>query len=648
MRKQLCVLFIAALQIIDATAQNDQYKLNLNMAVQAKTAVAAGILEISWKIPSGTNTIPIAFDHVQPLQNLIKKISVNNSTATFKDSKSDGVNGFEITSPTALLKDQKATIIITFQTDTIRFDNSMNFLPAVDKWIPMVPLYREGKFWWKEKGLKDFSADISLPKEYKAATTGMIRKEEIKNNIRYLNTDVKDVTEYGICISDKFITEETDANGTKIISYFFEDDAKWGRKLLEMAKDVVLFYKKEIGFYPSAQMSILPGVNRPIGGYPISANMFVIHRGLDQKGDNFANWIIAHELGHYYWGFGYILSDHTYTGWFGLSMGLSTDWLYSNYKGLDLSVYDFHIRYMAGYLAGYNTTILQPEEKLDKDGFDYNNVISHGKSFTVIRMLESIVGKEIFLKIFREFISKYKGRSVDYATFKRICEQISGKNLEWFFHEWYETNAAVDYRISRTKTTVNKNGKLNVTCNLSRYGEAVMPLDIEVAAAGKTFYKTQLEGSFKDTAIYFETDNVPFEITLDPEKKLPLVERYESDSTTIMQSASFIINSLKDYGLAIKHLDKLKRTEMNNPRFLFYYGFALRGMGEMQSAIEYFERATLQKESPTTIRCLLELGKTYDLLNMREKALEYYKQCLTRPSVAQQAQGFINAPYKEN
>lgn len=624
--------------------QTDNYSAEVD--INTKQGVARGKLAIHWKAPVDIDTIPFVFQYKSGLDKVIKKISVNNTPASFVESAIEA-NAFYLLLPEKIKKNDIASIKIDFETDALIDQDGYGYLQAINNWMPTIPSYRNSKFWWGDKDLKKFNVIISFPQEYIAATTGVVKKEEFKNGKRILYTEADDVIQYGICLSDKFLKEETDADGTKIISYYFANDEKWGKKLLSMAKDVILFYKKEIGFYPSLQMSILPGWNRPVGGFPISANMFVIHRNLDQKGENFANWITAHELGHFYWGSGYVLSDNAYPGWFGLSMGIYTDWLYSNYKKLDLSVYNFHYRYMAGYLAGYNTTILQRTGDLEKAGFDYNNVIAHGKSFSVLQMLVQVVGEKTFLKIFKHFLNNYKGKTVDYAEFKGVCQQFSGQDLEWFFKQWYETNDTLDYRISNVRSSISKDDKLNVLCTISRYGKAIMPLEVELVSNNKHDKKT-LPGNFKDTVVEFQSyKGAPFELVLDPDNKLLLLERYENDSSTMLFAVNFIINSKKDYGRATSFLDKMIKAEPANPYYLFLYGTLLRNEGKYKSAIETFEKcSSLINQSSYPDRSLLELGKTYDLLGMREKALLYYNQCLSKPSVSANAKQSIQIPFK--
>jgi len=138
-------------------------------------------------------------------------------------------------------------------------------------------------------------------------------------------------------------------------------------------------------------LSIIPGCSKPYGGWSICPNISGIHRGIDLmkgKAETHAHWIMAHEIGHQYWGFNYVLEPTDYPMWFGISMGIYTDRMYSLKNNIDLnySTY-FSESYLKSISKGYNTTIMQTVDTLNKQKFDWNNAILHDKSYSVLRML---------------------------------------------------------------------------------------------------------------------------------------------------------------------------------------------------------------------------------------------------------------------
>ena len=194
----------------------------------------------------------------------------------------------------------------------------------------------------------------------------------------------------------------------------------------------------------------MPGGEKPKGGWPVCPNIVAVHRGFDLKGENaesWAQWITAHEIAHQYWGFNYILEPLNYPQWFGIAMGIYTDRLYCMNRNIQMDYRKYLYKYLFGIFNGYNTTIMQETDSLDKQGFDWNNIIKHGKSFTVLRLLAYEIGEDTFLEVFRYCLNNYKGVNVTLEMFQNLCEKISNRELDTFFQQWFYSNDFLEYQI---------------------------------------------------------------------------------------------------------------------------------------------------------------------------------------------------------
>ena len=69
-----------------------------------------------------------------------------------------------------------------------------------------------------------------------------------------------------------------------------------------------------------------------------------------------------------------------------------------------------------------------------EDVFNYTIVYRRGAR--VLVALRERVGEEIFLDIFRTYVSRYKDKNVSTETFIALCEEISEEDLSAFFLEW--------------------------------------------------------------------------------------------------------------------------------------------------------------------------------------------------------------------
>jgi len=658
----ICILGFLAIIVNafsgESTPVTTQYALKVSF--NPEEARLSGEVVVTWQNWSGVNLykIPLSLRNKDKEETLIKSVSVNGRPAEFEyrfEEDGEGFTGFEIVLSEPVPPGEICEIKISFTSfkagfwyDYFHFNHGWN---EITNWYPTVLVMQNGKSYPSRQELADFDVKLSCPAEYKYASSGMVESETVSNNRVEYVLKAKGIPDFGILLSKNFIIEETEAAGVKIRSYYFEKEKKWGKKLLEYAKDIVIFYKEKIGFYPQPIISILPGDKYPSGGYPICGNCVVIHGGLDKKGDQaeeFANWILAHEIGHQYFGFGHILEDADYPRWFGLSMGIYTDALYNSARELERSSYKVRRQYyMSGVLAGLNTTIMQKIEDLKREKFDWNNVIAHSKSSTVLSMLEQLVGKDTFWTIFKTYLEKHKGETVTLESFRNTCEEISGKELDWFFHQWYETPAYLDYRIEKAKTW--KAGDAFITeCKVVRKGDAIMPLTIALETSNGNMIRKEIDGWSEEATVTFKTKNGPARVLLDPDHILPLLSQAEK-SINIAGLARRQLEYMEKYDEALRLYERSYSIGKHLPGYLYYLGLAYRNTGDYLSAIDIFKKIIEFKEGQSLKRyqemSILEIGKTYDLMGRREEAEKQYRLAMKFKRTKKNAEKYLKKPF---
>lgn len=64
------------------------------------------------------------------------------------------------------------------------------------------------------------------------------------------------------------------------------------------------------------------------------------------------------------------------------------------------------------------------------------NANSYQKGAWVLHMLRQEVGDSAFQKIIQTYYNQYKGGNADTRDFEAVAENVSGKDLRWFFDQW--------------------------------------------------------------------------------------------------------------------------------------------------------------------------------------------------------------------
>lgn len=71
----------------------------------------------------------------------------------------------------------------------------------------------------------------------------------------------------------------------------------------------------------------------------------------------------------------------------------------------------------------------------DPQGFIFGTTV-YNKGAWVLHMLRGVVGDSVFFKILTTYYDKYKYGNANTYDFKKVCEDISGSDLTYFFDQW--------------------------------------------------------------------------------------------------------------------------------------------------------------------------------------------------------------------
>jgi len=485
------------------------------------------------------------------------------------------------------------------------------------KWYP--------RLWWDGLPTHDvFEVKLDIPAGYALAASGRLNKA----TGYYENEGVRT---FGVYLSQGLKTEDREVEGVLITSLFTEEGAECARLCLETAADVVKFYKNWLGFYPFKFLYIIPGASQPMGGYPFASGIVVIHGQQRFKKRPLLHWkwITAHEIGHQYWG-EYVM-DNDMPPWLWIGMGIYADREYTIFRGLGM---DKHTGLMNRYLFGIrkhlDTTVDIPQAQYRKIGYDFNNVVIHGKGYSIISALEFVMGKETFEKIYKRCLKDYGGKCLGYKEFWMVCEKESGESLHWFFEQWVRSNKYLSCQIV-SKDSLEKNGRYLSKIQVESVGSLQMPVPVKAVFEDGSSQIKLTNRLFRVNNLEFESKSKLKEAILDPDNKLALLET-PLEATT--EELSEIISLLPLTGAgedALRAYTRARSLKFDNVRSWFKLGLTLFDGGYYKESFNAFEK--LLELNPPQLRhfaALVWMGHLHDLFGNREEALKYYNEALKR------------------
>ncbi|MFQ5679222.1 MAG: M1 family metallopeptidase [Gemmatimonadota bacterium] len=144
----------------------------------------------------------------------------------------------------------------------------------------------------------------------------------------------------------------------------------------------------------------------------------------------------------------------------------------------------------------------------------------YSKASVVFYMLRELVGEERFRELLRAYYERYRLRHVDEEAFRRVAEEVSGRDLGWFFEQWLHTTATLDYGIEEARAEPLADGSYRTRVVVTRAGEAWMPVVLRVGPETR-----ELDSRARRQVVEVLTGSPPESAELDPDRHLLDVDR---------------------------------------------------------------------------------------------------------------------------
>ena len=97
-------------------------------------------------------------------------------------------------------------------------------------------------------------------------------------------------------------------------------------------------------------------------------------------------------------------------------------------------------------------------------------------SIMLLLLRNKVLGAEVFDTAFREYTRRWAFKHPQPADFFRTIEEVSGRDLAWFWRGFFYTTSALDQSVESVKQTPDG----NTLIGLRSLGAAVMPVELEL------------------------------------------------------------------------------------------------------------------------------------------------------------------------
>jgi tetratricopeptide (TPR) repeat protein len=255
----------------------------------------------------------------------------------------------------------------------------------------------------------------------------------------------------------------------------------------------------------------------------------------------------------------------------------------------------------------------------------YESVVA-AKGAWVLNMLRGILGESQFNQLIQQYLHDNAGSSGRTASFGKLAEKIYGKELDWFFAEWIDATGVPtfqsDYVVYKTANGFMVSGTVKQNRDLFR-----MPVEVAVLSGGKEEVKTvDLNG--KSASFDIGVFSMPQKVIMDPGNKL--LRDSKELQTSVQLSLANDLKQKGDFVEAIRAYEKA--LQMSPHRSLAHFRMAeiFFEQSNLQAAANSFRDALNGDKDPQWIEvwCYIYLGKTYDILGQRQRAMAEYTKAV--------------------
>jgi aminopeptidase N len=147
------------------------------------------------------------------------------------------------------------------------------------------------------------------------------------------------------------------------------------------------------------------------------------------------------------------------------------------------------------------------------DGQLFSNT-TFRKGAWVLHMLRHVLGEEAFFKSLKAYVQKFSYSNADTEDFRAVCEETSGKKLDWFFAEWIYGEGQPKYKMN---WHVEDGSKLVIHLEQLQEGQTFrMPLDVAVQTShGIVYFK--MDNQKREEDFSFPVSGSVTDVQIDPD-----------------------------------------------------------------------------------------------------------------------------------
>ncbi|RYF90644.1 MAG: M1 family peptidase [Chitinophagaceae bacterium] len=411
---------------------------------------------------------------------------------------------------------------------------------------------------------------MTVPAKYVTLSNGLLKSQ--KKNADGTRTDYWKMDQphapylFFMGVGDYAVIKDAPYKG-KEISYYVEPAyAPYAKGIFGNTPEMMKFFSEKLGVdYPWDKYSQIVGrdyVSGAMENTTATLHQESAYQNNRQLADGNA-WeeTIAHELFHHWFG-----DLVTAESWSNLTVNESfanySEYLWDEYKyGKDYAD-AHHYTDMQGY-------IMSGSEGKDLVRYHYSNkedmfdAVSYNKGGRILHMLRNYIGDDAFFKSMNLYLTQNKFKTGEAAQFRLAVEEVTGKDMNWFWNQWFYGSGHPKLKISYNSEIPGIPNTTEVVIEQTQKSGKVftLPIAVDVYTNGKAERYNIWVKNAKDT-FYFKTTTKPELVNVDADKIL-LAEKVDNKTEENFQAQWKYAKNYLDRREAIDFFAKKSMPEIS-------------------------------------------------------------------------------------
>ena len=239
----------------------------------------------------------------------------------------------------------------------------------------------------------------------------------------------------------------------------------WANEGIRMAEHAIRYFSEQWGMYPYPQATTVEG---PISGMEYPMLTFVpaetTREGL--------YWVLMHEFGHEWFPMT-VGSDERRYPW--MDEGFNTfidSYAYGDYFRATPATDTLFAHNLAAYFTSATPGQEQPLINTPSEVRSLYFTAYQKPALMMSLLREEVLGPEAFDRSFREYVRRWTNRHPQPADFFRTMDNLTGRNLDWFWRGWVLTTARLDQAVDSVLPAAAPTGRTDAQAHGRTGGRA--------------------------------------------------------------------------------------------------------------------------------------------------------------------------------